>query len=75
MIWSEQLTRDPDVCGGELCAKGTRVMVTVILDNLADGLGPAEILASYPTLTDAHIRAALSYAADLARQEQLLPMV
>lgn len=41
-------------------------MVTVILDNLADGLGEAEILKSYPTLTSEDVHAAISYASDLA---------
>jgi Protein of unknown function (DUF433) len=37
--WRQPLTSDPKVCGGQLCAKGPRVLVTVILDNLAEGLG------------------------------------
>ncbi|MGH7264715.1 MAG: DUF433 domain-containing protein [Candidatus Rokuibacteriota bacterium] len=53
--WREHLTSDPKVCGGQLCAKGTRVLVTVILDNLAEGLGREEILRSYPTLERTHI--------------------
>jgi uncharacterized protein (DUF433 family) len=72
--WREHLTSDPKVCGGQLCAKGTRVLVTVILDNLAEGLGRDEILRSYPTLEPIHIDAALSYAAELAREESLLPL-
>ena len=72
--WREYLTSDPKVCGGQLCAKGTRVLVTVILDSLAEGLGPEQILRSYPTLEPAHIDAALAYAAELAREESLLPL-
>ena len=41
-------------------------MVTVILDNLAQGLAEAEILNSYPTLKSEDIRAAVHYASDLA---------
>ena len=70
----EHLTNDPNVRGGRLCAKGTRVLVTVILDNLAEGLGREEILRSYPSLEPAHIDAALAYAAELAREESLLPL-
>ena len=72
--WREHLTSDPSVCHGQLCAKGTRVMVTNILDSLAEGSSTDEILRSYPSLTRAHIEAALAYAADLAREESLLPV-
>jgi uncharacterized protein (DUF433 family) len=44
-------------------------MVSVILDNLADEVTPEEILASYPSLTRDDIRAAIAYAADLAREQ------
>src|SRR5215510_247354 len=72
--WREHLTSDPKVCGGQLCAKGTRVLVTVILDNLAEGLGREDILRSCPTLKPMHIDAAMAYAAELAREESLLPL-
>jgi uncharacterized protein (DUF433 family) len=72
--WRQHLTSNPDVCGGQLCAKGTRVLITVILDNLAEGLGREEMLRSYPTLEPVHIDAALAYAAELAREESLFPL-
>ena len=62
--WRDYLARDPKVCGGRLCASGTRVMVTVILDSLAEGASHEEILRSYPSLRAEHIDAALAYAAD-----------
>ena len=74
MIWRDYLTSDPNVCHGQLCAKGTRVMVTNILDSLAEGSSREEILKSYPSLKPEHIEAALAYAADLAREESLLPV-
>jgi uncharacterized protein (DUF433 family) len=49
-----------------VCIKGTRIMVTIILDNLAEGLSAAEILDSYPTLRAEDIKAAMYYASDLA---------
>ena len=49
-------------------------MVTVILDNLADGMTPDEIVSDYPPLTLTDIRVALAYAAALAREEELLPL-
>jgi uncharacterized protein (DUF433 family) len=66
--WQERISINPAVCHGKACIRGTRVMVSVILDNLAAGVPRDEILASYPTLTDADIQAALSYAAELARE-------
>ena len=49
--------------------QGTRVMVSVILDNLASGLSEDEILAGYPSLTREGIRSAIAYGAELARDE------
>lgn len=72
--WQEFLSRKPDVCGGEICATGTRIPVTVILDSLAEGASNDEVLASYPSLRVEHIKAALAYAAELAHEEKLAPI-
>jgi uncharacterized protein (DUF433 family) len=72
--WQESISIDPKVCHGKPCIKGTRIMVSVILDNLAEGLTPEEIVAQYPPLTLENVRAAISYAAALAREEELLPL-
>lgn len=56
------------ICHGKACIKGTRIMVSVILDNLATGLSPDEILHSYPSLTREAVQAAITYAAELARE-------
>jgi uncharacterized protein (DUF433 family) len=71
MDWHDYITVDPLICHGKACIRGTRVMVSVVLDNLAAGLDPQEILRSYPSLTREAIQAALSYAADLARERVL----
>ena len=63
MNWREKITTDPAVCHGKACIKGTRVMVSVILDNLAADVAPEEILKSYPSLTIDDIHAAVAYAA------------
>jgi len=72
--WARHLIARADVCGGQLCATGTRVPVAVILDSLAEGASHPDILRSYPTLKPGHIQAALAYAAELAREEELTPL-
>ena len=74
VVWRDFLSSDPQVCGGEICAAGTRVPVTVILDSLAEGASKEEILASYPSLRMSHVDAALAYAAELASEERLVPL-
>ncbi len=66
MDWQERISVKPDVCHGKVCITGTRIMVTVILDNLAEGITEADILRSYPTLKSEDVRAAIRYASDLA---------
>jgi len=68
MNWRDYITVDPDVCHGNACLKDTRIMVSVVLDNLAAGLSIEEILRSYPSLKQESILAALSYAAELTRE-------
>jgi uncharacterized protein (DUF433 family) len=63
VAWQDFFESKPNVRGGEVCAAGTRIPVTVILDSLAEGSTREEILRSYPSLKPAHIEAALSYAA------------
>jgi uncharacterized protein (DUF433 family) len=72
--WRQHLDSNPNVCGGQLCVRGTRIPVTVILDSVAEGSSRDEILKSYPSLRHEHIDAALAYAAELVREESLLPL-
>lgn len=74
MNWQDRITVDPRVCHGKACIRGTRVMVSVILDNLAANVPPEEIVRSYPTLRPEDVQAAIAYAADLAR-ERVIPLV
>jgi uncharacterized protein (DUF433 family) len=67
MDWREYITVDPNICHGKACIRDTR-MVSVILDNLASGLTPDEITHSYPPLTREAVQAAITYAAELARE-------
>ena len=73
MNWQDYITVDPSICHGKACIKGTRVMVTVILDNLAAGLDAEEIVKSYPSVSREAVQAALLYAAQLAK-EQVVPL-
>ena len=68
MRWQEYITVDPAVCHGRACIKGTRIMVSVVLDNLAAGLTPDEIVRSYPSLNQEAVQAAIAYAAELGRE-------
>ena len=69
MGWRERITADPNICHGKVCIKGTRVLISVILDNLAEGMSEDEILSEYPTLIKEDIFIALQYAASLAKEE------
>ena len=73
MRWHEYISVDPNICHGQACITGTRVMVTVILDNLAAGLSVEEIAESYPSVSADAVKAALHYAAELAK-ERVAPL-
>lgn len=63
-----RVTLDPEVCGGKPCIRGTRIYIAIILDSLAEGASPGEILEQFPSLRMEDVRAALAYAADLAQE-------
>ena len=66
--WKERISIDPNVCHGKPCIKGTRIWISLIVDNLAAGSSEAEVLEAYPSLTRADIRAALAFAAEMSRE-------
>ena len=72
--WEQRVVSDPQVCHGKPCVRGTRIMVSMILDNLADEMSPDEIVPEYPPLTLDDVRAAIAYAAALTREEELVPL-
>ena len=72
MDWRNYITVDPEVVHGQACFTGTRVFVSVVLDNLAAGLTSEDILKSYPSLPQEAIRAAIAYAAELAREHTVV---
>lgn len=65
------ITVDPKVCHGKPCIRGTRIMVSNILSQLAGGYGFDQIKEGYPELTDEHIKAAIEYAAHLVEDEDV----
>jgi uncharacterized protein (DUF433 family) len=69
MDWRQHISIDPNVCHGQACVSGTRILVSVVLDNLAAGLPLDEIISSYPRLTRESVQACIAYAADLTREE------
>jgi uncharacterized protein (DUF433 family) len=69
----ELISTDPQVMRGQAVLAGTRVPASVILDCLAAGMAVQEIIAEYPVVTVAGVRAAAAYVAALAREE-LLPL-
>jgi uncharacterized protein (DUF433 family) len=71
MDWRERISTDPLVCHGKACIKGTRVMVSVLLDNLAAGEPVEEIMRGYQVQSE-DVQAAIAYAAELTR-ERIIP--
>ena len=66
--WRERISVNPAVSHGKACIRGTRIMVSVVVDNVAAGVSRQEILKSYPSLTESDIEAALAHAAELTRE-------
>lgn len=72
--WEDRVTIDPKVCHGKPCVRGTRVMVSIVLDYLKAGETHREILSQYASLKEEDILAAISYAAWLAHEEEEHPL-
>lgn len=72
MEWRNHISTDPAICHGKACIKGTRIMVSVVLDNFAAGQSLNDILRLYPTLQKDDVAAAIAYAAELARERVVL---
>ena len=72
--WKDRISINPKVCHGKPCIKGTRIMVSIILDYLQAGESFETILKEYPTLKAEDIRVAMAYAAWLAHEEEEQPL-
>jgi uncharacterized protein (DUF433 family) len=69
----KRISINPAVCFGKPCIRGTRLWVSLILDNLADGISEKELQENYPRLTHEDILAAIAYGAEMAR-ERYVPL-
>jgi uncharacterized protein (DUF433 family) len=72
--WRKRVRVDPEICHGKPCIKGTRIMISIILDYLHAGENKEEILRQYPTLKPEDIDAAFGYAVWLAHEEEMYPL-
>jgi len=72
--WQERISVHPDVCHGRPCIRGTRIMVSLLLDYIQAGEPTEAILEQYPQLAAEDVRAALAYAAWLAHEEERQPL-
>jgi uncharacterized protein (DUF433 family) len=67
MRWQNYIVVNPKICYGKACIKVTRIMIAVILDNLANGITPEDLMREYPSLNSKSIQAAIKYAAEIVR--------
>lgn len=69
----KRISVDPNICFGKPCIRGTRIWVSLIVDNLAERITESEILSAYPQLQSEDIRAALIHAAEMTH-ERVIPI-
>ena len=69
----QRISIDPQICFGKPCIRATRLWVSLLLDQLAAGTMPDEILSNYPQLTRKGLLAAIAYGAEAAR-ERIIPI-
>ena len=74
MALSERIVVDPKILTGKPVVRGTRISVELVVELLAAGWSHAQILASYPHLTNEDILACLAYAGELLREEKVYPL-
>ena len=69
----KRISIDPQICFGKPCVRGTRIWVSLILDQLASGTPLEEIVSNYPQLTRDDVLAAIAYGAEISR-ERIIPV-
>ncbi len=65
----DRITQNPDVLAGRAAIRGLRISVAHIVNLIANGMTPAQVIAELPDLEEEDIRQALGYAAALAKDE------
>ena len=71
MNWRERIVADPKVLVGKAVIKGTRISVELVMDLMARGYTPAQVLQQYPHLVADDLQACLCYAAEVLRSERM----
>jgi uncharacterized protein (DUF433 family) len=66
---TDWIKSDPEVLGGKPCVRGTRLSVEFLLELVAGGASPKDILAAYPQLSQEGLGAAFRYAAESMKNE------
>lgn len=69
---NQYIIADPEICHGKPTFKGTRIMVWQILEMLAGGQTMRAIKDAFPQLTERHIKAALTYASSLTKENYVI---
>lgn len=72
--WSAHITSDPQILGGKPVVRGTRLAVDLLLELFGAGWTQAQVLENYPGLTDESLKAVFAYAAEVLREEVILPV-
>ena len=72
MIIEDRIEINPEICHGKPCIKGTRIMISIILEWLEAGKSFDEIIEAYPTLKKEDISAAIRFARKLAEDERIV---
>jgi uncharacterized protein (DUF433 family) len=67
----DRITINPEVCFGKPCIRGHRIWVSLILDMLATGMSPHQILEEYPDLEEADLYACIAYGAEMTRERYI----
>ena len=72
MDWQKHIERVPGVMVGKPIFRGTRITVEFVLERLAQGARPEDLVHEHPPLTAEHVSAALAYTLSVVRQDELL---